>query len=262
MLSKDEANNKTYRYQNNLINCAWLSGFVFNLSEDRSSFYIKQSEFTSGLFLVELDKGDYLPTIYQDGSGIKIYARLIPRLIEGHKSIVLKVLRIEEPSLQELPAIKSADSESTNGYNFYSEFGLEKPSGTPVNNSIVAGFLSNLVFDKNNKGERKTDCLLLDLCVGPDVFLPVRVYGKRCQVQFEQIKKLKNRGKFLPIAFANIKLKTKTIEINADSSESSTILVSYIHSDKITFMNDDLIKEYFLGKPTWLHKLIDAETDK
>lgn len=262
MLSKEDSSNKTYRYLNNVINCAWMSGYIFQLSSDRKSFYLKQSDYTSGLFLIELDKNDYLPQNYQEGSSIKIYARVLPHKINGIPSIVLRVLSLEEASISELPPIETEFIDGENdkrNYDFFQEFGLEKPYGSAINNVMVAGFLDNLVFDKNPKGEKKSDCLLLDLCVGPDVVLPVRINGKRCQVQFDQVKGIKNRGKYLPIAFLGVKLKTKTIESN---DSESPFLITYLHADKITFMNNDLIRKYFLGKPLWLHKLIEAKDDK
>lgn len=256
MLSKEESGNRTYRFLNNLINCGWMSGYIFQLSEDRKSFYIRQSEYASGIFLVELDKNDYLPQSYQEGSGVKIYARLAAISNFGQPSIVLKVLSLEQPSLNELPKSDPlANPTTANSFDIYKEFGLEMPFGKVVNNVIVAGFLDGLVFDKDPKGEKKADCLLLNLRTGPDTFLPVRIYGKRCQVQYDQIKKLKNRGKYLPIAF-NCSLRSKAVTL---SGSEAPVIMSYLHSSKITFMDNASVNNYFLGKPLWLHKIIESE---
>lgn len=255
MLSKEEAGNRTYRYLNNLINCGWMSGYIFQLSDNRKSFYLRQSEYASGVFLVELDKNDYLPQTYQEGSGVKIYVRLAAINNFGQPSIVLKVLSLEQPSLNELPKADPLALES-DSFNVYKEFGLEMPFGKVVNNVIVAGFLDGLVFDKDPKGEKKSDCLLLNLRTGPDTVLPVRIYGKRCQVQYDQIKKLKNRGKYLPIAFT-CSLRSKAITL---SGREDPVIISYLHSSKITFMDNGSVDSYFLGKPLWLHKVIESET--
>lgn len=254
MLTNEEANNRVYRFMNNLTNCAWLTGYIYKLSEDRKSFYIRQSEYANGIFLVEVDKNDYLPQSYQEGSGIKIFTRIFSITRNGHKSVVLRLLNIQQPSISELPKPDSSPEVSAS-FDFYKEFSLDKPYGKAINNVSLAGFLSGLVFDKSPKGERKTDCLLLDLRIGPDVIIPVRIYGKRCQVIYNSVKALKNRGRYYPLVF-NCNLRSKIIQAD-DSNEP--FVQTYLHSNTITFMDESTIGLYFQGKPLWLHKVIEEE---
>lgn len=258
MLTNDEANNRQYRFLNNLTNCAWLTGYIYQLSQDRKSFYIRQSDYASAIFLVELDKNDYLPQGYQEGSGIKIFTRVFSQTRSGHRTIVLRALNIQQPSISELPkpSVDATESLESSGFSFYKEFNLEKPYGKPINNVSLAGFLDSLVFDKNAKGERKSDCLLLDLRVGADVIIPVRVYGKRCQVIYDSIKKLSNRGKYYPIVF-NCQLRSKLLEVD---DGGDPLVQTYLHSNTVTFMDESTINNYFQGKPLWLHKVIEAES--
>lgn len=256
MLTNEEVGSRTYRFMNNLINCAWLTGYIYKLSADRKSFYIRQSEYANGIFLVEVDKNDYLPQSYQEGSGIKIFARIFSISRNGNKSVVLRLLNIQQPSINELPKAESGSTSVNKEFDFYSEFGLDKPYGKPVNNVSLAGFLSNLVFDKNANGERKTDCLLLDLRIGSDVVIPVRIYGKRCQVIYNSVKALKNRGRYYPLVF-NCSLRSKLIQLD---NESEPFIQTYLHSNTITFMDESTIKSYFQGKPLWLHKVIEEES--
>lgn len=254
MLTNEEASNKLYRFMNNLMNCAWLTGYIYKLSEDRKSFYIRQSEYANGIFLVEVDKNDYLPQSYQEGSGIKIFARVFSIARSGNRSVVLRLLNIQQPSISELPK-SDAEASTPNGFDFYREFGLDKPYGKPVNNVTLAGFLSGLVFDKSPGGERKTDCLLLDLRIGPDVIIPVRIYGKRCQVIYNSVKALKNRGRYYPVVF-NCNLRSKIIQVD---NSNEPFVQTYLHSNTITFMDESTIASYFQGKPLWLHKVIEEE---
>lgn len=255
MLTNEEAANRQYRFLNNLTNCAWITGYIFQLSPDRKSFYIRQSAFASKLYLVELDKGDYLPQTYSEGSGIKIFARVFSAARSGHKTIILRLLNIQQASMSELPRPDDGEPDENPQYDFYKEFGLEKPYGKEINNVSIAGFLEGLIFDKNAKGERNSDCLLLDLRIGPEMIIPVRIYGKRCQVIYDAVKKLSNRGKFYPIVF-NCSLRSKLIELN-DGGEP--FIQTYLHSNNITFMDNESIKMYFNGKPNWLHKIIESQ---
>lgn len=249
MLSKHEAGNKIYRFSDNLKNFAWVSGYVFKLSSDRKSFYIRQSEYATHLYLVELAPEDYLPTAYSEGSGIKIYARLASKEVAGNNSIVLNVLFIERASMNELPAMgKTEDSEPTE-FNPYVEFELEMPTGKPINNVIVAGFIDSMIFDTNEAGEIKPDCLLIGLRVGKNSILPVRNYGKRCQTEYNSIKRLKNGGKFTPVAFHS-SLRSKSIMVDGAAQ-----IITYIHTDRIKTMEPTSLGEYFMGKPLWLKQL-------
>lgn len=255
MLTNEEVSNRTYRFMNNLMNAAWLTGYIFQLSNDRRSFYIRQSEYATGIFFVELDKGDYLPQIYQEGSGIKIFARVFSANRNGQKTIVLRVLNIQQASISELPKPESDVDNAT--YDFYREFKLEKPYGKPINNVSLAGFLDNLIFEKTDKGERNSDTLLLDLRIGADVIIPVRIYGKRCQIIYDAVKKLTNRGKYYPLVF-NCSLRSRLIKM--DDGEDPFVQ-TYLHSNTITFMDSQNVKNYFQGRPLWLQKIIEAKSE-
>ena len=122
MLNKLEAGNKIYRYCNNLINVGWFTGYIINLSPDRKSFYIRQSRYASHLFLVEMAQNDFLPSVFKEGSGIKIMARLIQHDIEGMKSIKLLPLYAERAAKSQLPDIddvKAEDSPKDKKFNPY-----------------------------------------------------------------------------------------------------------------------------------------------
>ena len=257
MLNKEDAGNKRFRFLNNLKNCCWLTGYIFNLSEDRKSFYIRQSNYATHLFLIELDANDYLSATFKEGSGIKLYARIASKEVCGLNSVVLKPLFVEKPSLDELPSVDNYTknkTQSTELFNPYTEFGLDKPSGKALNTVIIAGFMESLVFATNPKGEIKPDCLLLGLRVGKDMLIPVRIYGQRCTVQYQQVKKMRNHGKYSPLAFHS-QLKSKHV-VDEDGKNH---IVTYIFADKIRFMDQSSINEYFLGKPLWLHDLIKTE---
>lgn len=249
MLTNDEVANRSYRFMNNLMNAAWLTGYIYQLSQDRRSFYIRQSGFATGIFLVEIDKGDYLPQMYQEGSGIKIFARVFANT--NHKSVTLRVLNIQQPSISELP---KPDDDNDDKNDIYADLKLEKPYGKAVNNVSVAGFLDNLIFEQNSKGEKNSEVLLLDLRIGTEMIIPVRIYGKRCQIIYDSVKKLTNRGKFYPIVF-NCSLRSRLLK-NIEGEDP--IIQTYLHSNNITFMDNQNVKNYFQGKPTWIHKLMES----
>lgn len=253
MLSKKDAKNRNYQFYNGIKNCGWFSGFIFKLSEDRRTFYIRQSEYTAHLFKVELNENEWLAQDYTEGSGVKLYARLQSEIIEGNNSILLRPLMIEHPSMLELPKIDEyakKNNKFKDKFNPYELLGLEIPSGSALNQIYIGGFLESLRHDKNSKGEIKPDCLLLELRIDENLVLPARVYGNRCKVIFQHIKKLANRGYMYPLYFDS-ELRTKLIE-----QDDKQILVTYIHSDRINVIDPTNIDKYFIAKPNWIDNFV------
>lgn len=253
MLSKKDAKNKTFQFFNGIKNCGWFSGFVFRLSDDRKKFYIRQSEYTAHLFKVELADNEWLPQDYIEGSGIKVYARLHSEIIDGYNSIILKPLLIEHPSMLELPKIDEYAKENNkhkDKFNPYDLLGLEVPTGTALNQLYIGGFLESLRHDKNSNGEIKPDCLLLELRIDENLVLPARIYGNRCKVIFQHIKKLANRGYMYPLYFDS-ELRTKIVQDN-----DQQILLTYIHSDRINVLDPTNVHKYFIAKPDWIDNFV------
>lgn len=253
MLSKKEARNKVHQFYNGIKNCGWFSGFIFRLSDDRKTFYIRQSEYTAHLFKVELGDSEWLSQDFSEGSGIKIYTRLHSEMIREHNSIILCPLMIEHPSMLELPRLDEYAKQNNNNkdqFNPYDVFGLEMPAGSALNKLYIGGFLESLRHDKNSKGEIKPDCLLLELRIEQNKTLPVRIYGNRCRVIYQHIKKLANRGYMYPLYFDS-ELRTKLIEDHGEQ-----ILATYIHSDRINVLDPTNLHKYFIGKPDWIDDFV------
>lgn len=253
MLSKLEAGNKLYRYCNNLINVGWFSGYIIKLSKDRKSFYLRQSSYASHLFLVEMAQNDFLPSIFKEGSGIKIMARLIQSEVAGMKSIKLLPLYAERAAKSQLPDIedfKDEESSKDKKFNPYFSYNLTPIPGTAVNTVLIAGFIDTLIHDTNEKGEIKNDCLLMNLRTGLNDILPVRIYGNRAASEFNTIKKTPNKGKFQPVSF-NTQLRSKIIKVEDPEAGELNHIISYVHSSVITTMDPEDCEEYFLGHPNW-----------
>jgi len=253
MLNKLEAGNKIYRYYNNLINVGWFTGYIINLSPDRKSFYIRQSRYASHLFLVEMAQTDFLPSIFKEGSGIKIMARLIQHDINGMKSIKLLPLYAERAAKSQLPDIddvKTEDHPKEKTFNPYFSYNLTPVPGSAINTVLVAGFIDTLIHDTHENGEVKGDCLLMGLRTGLNDVLPVRIYGNRAASEFNTIKRIKDKGKFQPVAF-DTQLRSKIIKIDDPEQGELNHIISYVHSSVITTMDPNDCEEHFLGTPDW-----------
>ncbi len=252
MLNKLESGNKIYRYCNNLINVGWFSGYIFNLSKDRKSFFLRQSSYASHLFFVEMAQNDFLPSIFKEGSGIKIMARLVPSEVAGMKSIKLTPVYADRAPKSQLPDIEDQPETPPQDKKFdpYFAYNLTPIAGTAVNTVLLAGFIDTLIHDTNENGEIKGDCLLMDLRTGPKDVLPIRIYGNRAKSEFNTIKRTPNKGKFQPVSF-NTQLRSKIIKVEDPEQGEVNQIISYVHSSVITTMDPEDCADYFLGHPDW-----------
>lgn len=189
MLSMEQRQySDSYQYRGGMLNIAYVSGFARMVSEHGG--YIQQTRNVNHWIPFTLDRKDSMPGFVSEMGIIKVIGRVYGvKLPSGHRICVLKALRIERPSILEMPAERAWELSPPPGApvsDFEPKFGQHGLPLTFRSNDVrVAGFVSGVMLEKagtpKDTGQVRSNdrlLILLQQTKNGDEAIPIRKYGR------------------------------------------------------------------------------------
>lgn len=129
------------------VNAVWLAGFLRNPtreSDDRTIFYIQQSNNAEKALPVILPRNKRLKGAFRDKSAVKVVGHIMGTQQGTQRSAYIRALSVERPTQLEMPAGIAWMDHLQTGDTFKPFMDGQKLSGS--SNSVrVAGFVSSIV---------------------------------------------------------------------------------------------------------------------
>lgn len=199
MLSMEQRQySDSYQFRGGMLNIAYVSGYARFVTKNGG--FIQQTRNMNQMIPFTLDHKDSMPGFVSEMGIIKVIGRLYgAKLPSGHRICVLKALRIERPSILEMPAERAWELSPPPGApasDFEPKFGQ---SGLPLtrrsNDVRIAGFVSGVMLEKagtpKESGQvRGNDRLLILLqqTKNGDEAIPIRKYGRYTEANERMIR--------------------------------------------------------------------------
>ena len=199
MLSMEQRQySDSYQFRGGMLNIAYVSGYARFVTKNGG--FIQQTRNMNHLIPFTLDQKDSMPGFVSEMGIIKVIGRLYgAKLPSGQRICVLRVLRIERPSILEMPAERAWELSPPAGAptsDFEPKFGQHGLALTRRSNDVrIAGFVSGVMLEKagtpNAGGEKRGNdrlLILLQQTKNGDEAIPIRKYGRYTEANERMIR--------------------------------------------------------------------------
>lgn len=212
--SNSNESSSSYAYVGGMLNVVYLSGFVRNPHEN--GFFLQQTNNINHAIPVKVE-GKHRK--FREREPITVIAHGYgERNSDGVKTLILKAIKVEVPTLLTMPdelvwnsrlpegmadeefkpfgekwaeKLKLADKEPDHVSEIFEATGgrFDGTLGASSNNFRCAGFVEGYAMSRDSKGEVTDDCLtlLVRQHKDPEMSIPVRLYGRYAQTYFKYL---------------------------------------------------------------------------
>ncbi len=266
MLSKESSRYlDLFQYHHGMINTAWISGVVHNISAGRTECMIQQRQNTEHMLPVKTRKGDVIPSWVDEGDVYTFVCR-----IEGNHNIDLGeryaemyILKVEHPDVLVLPPSDVWEMSSHKGGKSESKLPIGKGGlkfSSTSNVIHLAGYVGAIKLIKprvvrDTRPGAEPDAMrqdqgglivMLQQTANADRAIPVRMNGPKIEAYAQGLK----RGSPLFVSEGLYRVRNKAVAGEEGAGEVIHRL-PYIMVKKFQGAN----KSHIVAKPEWVKEL-------
>lgn len=238
-IAKDSSHGNHYH---GVFNKIWITGFIKDYDIENKEFLLVQKTSTNESFdsvTFKCKSRKFIKTSVQENTPVKIVGLVLQDKASSKYSCYIDVIDIQLPSATEIGFHHDEDYKDLNAVNL-------STSGQYINQLMISGVIrkmSNIKYTKSNGEVVLTPQILLQ--VSPNDIIPIRLRGKRKELNIQNLIKKPNKGVNIAIAIESEPLKSKMV---------NGTLSTYIDASNVIVLNSQTIGERWLfGKtPNWM----------